>query len=578
MPTMKTFLCCIRRLGWCSYVAMLLLVVGCAGPLVPAPQQPQIERRELSDAALIDLLREDWEVLGNRRAQPDEREQALKRYNERLLILVRRLRIDALEAGETQRDIDYHAFELIYGGKQRELPLHKVYDDMVPAEEIEPEELGERVVVPGLGVPLVGVIPASKIESSDQEIHFRHRGTVSTLTAVMEFPDKRGKRPRMHLIKRNRVEKMRVGKCEYELAADFSAPIEIYWALTNVKEDRWLGMLQPQELRDTTGLTCMENYNPVKIPVILTHGLMSSASTFNHLVNRLMAYPEIRRNYQFWYFNYPTGVAWTLSADIYRKSLAEARQRLDPKGINPNWDRMVVVGHSMGGLITRYSQCLEPWKMLKDDSLGTQRMRSMKQYLHPRYVHEPLPDATIEPFRTDYFFEPVEAGMVVYLATPHRGAPMASMGIVSWLMRLISLPQELINEVYNIATLQQDSLIMEPERMAEWFTSGSQLSPRGYSILGLQKLAVRPVPTHSIIGDRGRGDTPESSDGVVPYWSSHIPWGTETIVASDHSVQDVPETAKALAKILLEYAQNCKADKGRRSYRRASKTRRSASL
>ena len=30
------------------------------------------------------------------------------------------------------------------------------------------------------------------------------------------------------------------------------------------------------------------------------------------------------------------------------------------------------------------------------------------------------------------------------------------------------------------------------------------------------------VPYHSIIGDRGRGDTPKSSDGVVPYWSSHL--------------------------------------------------------
>ena len=27
------------------------------------------------------------------------------------------------------------------------------------------------------------------------------------------------------------------------------------------------------------------------------------------------------------------------------------------------------------------------------------------------------------------------------------------------------------------------------------------------------------IPYHSIIGDRGRGDTPNSSDGVVPYWS-----------------------------------------------------------
>jgi len=61
------------------------------------------------------------------------------------------------------------------------------------------------------------------------------------------------------------------------------------------------------------------------------------------------------------------------------------------------------------------------------------------------------------------------------------------------------------------------------------------------------------VPTHSIIGDRGKNDTPDSSDGVVPYWSSHISWGTEKIVPSDHSVQDHPDTAKEISRILKEH-------------------------
>lgn len=574
-----TTLFCTRPLVRCWALLMtLLLLVGCAAPLIPAPREPELTRSEVSDALLIEQMRRNWDIMGSRRASDAERARALEDYNKKLLTLVQRLRLDARTAWEAKKQVMPEGFELRYGGRGLKRPLYVVYDDIVPASEIELDEITERVTVPGLGVPMVGVIPADKIERSEQEIHFRQRGTVSTLTAVMAFPAKRGARPVLHLIKRHQVEQMRVGSHRYEIAADFSAPIEIYWSLTRVKDDRWLGMLQPQELRDTTGLTCMENYNPNKIPVVLTHGLMSSASTFNNMVNRLMAYPEIRRNYQFWYFNYPTGVAWTLTADIYRKSLAEARRRLDPHKKNTNWDRMVVVGHSMGGLITRYSQCLEPWRMLEDNPAGENRMRNMRKYLDARYVHEAFPDSFIEPFRTDYFFEPVQAGMVVYLATPHRGSPVASMGIVSWLMRLIVLPQELISEVYNIATLQQDSLLMEPERMANWFTSGSQLSPRGYSIVGLQKLAVRPVPTHSVIGDRGKGDTPESSDGIVPYWSSHIGWGSETIVPSGHSVQDLPETAKAVAQMLLDYADKNKADRQRRPQRRAPSARRSASL
>lgn len=559
---------------------LMLLVaftwVGCATPLIPTPQQPAVSRSEQSDAALIESIRSEWNILKSSRASEEERGAALERYNEKLLTLVRRLRLDALQAIDNDVDLNPKHVDLFYAGKRPNRPLRMVYDDMVPAEEIEPEELEERVTVRGLGVPIVGVIPAGKVEKSDRVVGFRHRGTVSTLTVVLSFQDSRSKKPQLHLVERLRTEAVPIGKHNYVLAADFSAPIEVYWSLTKVKDDRLLGMLQPQQLRDTMGLTCMERYNPNKIPVILTHGLMSSASTFNNLVNRLMAYPEIRNNYQFWYFNYPTGVAWTLTADEYRKALKAAREKLDPKKKNRNWEKMVVVGHSMGGLITRYSQCVEPWKMLSHVR-GSFYQRGLLNYLHRDYLHKPLP-AGMEPFRSDYFFEPVQAGMVVYLATPHRGAPMATYGIVNWLIRLVKLPQQLVGEMYNIATLQQDSLIMQPERMTEWFTSTRQLSPHGYSIIGLQNLSVRPVPTHSIIGDRGRGDTPKSSDGVVPYWSSHIGWGTETIVPSDHSVQDVPETAERLSTILLEYLKENKAQKQPRRHRRAASAARSASL
>lgn len=559
---------------------LLLLVaftwVGCATPLIPKPQQPAVSRSEQSDAALIESIRTEWNILKSSGASEVERGAALDRYNEKLITLVRRLRLDALQASDDKADLRPKNVDLFYAGKRPDRPLRVVYDDMVPAEEIEPEELTERVTVRGLGVPIVGVIPADKLEQTDRVVGFRHRGTVSTLTVVLTFPESRSKKPQLHLVERLKTEYVPIGNRKYVLAADFSAPIEVYWSLTNVKGDRLLGMLRPQELRDTMGLTCMERYNPNKIPVILTHGLMSSASTFNNLVNRLMAYPEIRNNYQFWYFNYPTGVAWTLTADEYRKALNAAREKLDPKKKNRNWEKMVVVGHSMGGLITRYSQCVEPWKML-EHVRGTFYQKGLLNYLRRDYLYKPLP-AGMEPFRSDYFFEPVQAGMVVYLATPHRGAPMATYGIVNWLIRLVKLPQQLVGEMYNIATLQQDSLIMQPERMTEWFTSTRQLSPSGYSIVGLQNLSVRPVPTHSIIGDRGRGDTPKSTDGVVPYWSSHIGWGTETIVPSDHSVQDVPETAERLSTILLDYLKENKAQKQPRRHRRTASAARSSSL
>ena len=65
------------------------------------------------------------------------------------------------------------------------------------------------------------------------------------------------------------------------------------------------------------------------------------------------------------------------------------------------------------------------------------------------------------------------------------------------------------------------------------------------------------IPAHSIIGDRGRGDTPDSSDGVVPFWSSHVtPAASEKIVPSNHSVPNCPEAAAELKRILKLHLQS----------------------
>ncbi len=534
---------------------------------MPKPRLSAEQRQELGDAELIARLRADWLAMGNPKLSAEEHVAASSRYNANLLNLLRRVRHDGMKALEEgvayePQDFRFHRSLAAHG-----LHLRDVYEDVVPAVDVRTQSLEERYTVPGVGVPLVGIIPARNVETVgklDKFFNIRTRGTVNTLTALMEFPA--GGKPVLRLIPRHRKEEVEIGRMRYQLAGDFSAPLEVYWDLTRVREDRMLGLLRPQELRDVSGLSCIEAYQPGRIPVILTHGLMSSAGTFDNLVNRLLSDPEIRRNYQFWYFNYPTGVAWTISAREYRKALAEVRRTVDPEGKNRNWDNMVVMGHSMGGLITHYSQCVEPWRMLENNPVLPQQDA---RYLDARYVDEPIPVPAYEALREDYFFRPVKAGMVVYMATPHRGAPLARYRIVTALTKLVRLPETILDEAFNLATLQQDSVLFNPEAFTSWFTSVGQLAPDSYSIQGLQQLAVQKVPTHSIIGNDGCADTPlaRTSDGVVPYWSSHIPWGTETVVPASHSVQDVPETAEDLARVLREYLKAQPREKGRRGRR-----------
>lgn len=539
----------IRAAAWLS----LALLASCSAPLVPEPRLPRESRKERSDAAVIERLHSLWNELQKKTHTPEQYASLVAQYNADLLTLIRRVRVDYAKDWKEGRVYCPREFSWTHEIDGPQLPLMEMYSEILPATDVPIDNLEERFTVPGLGVPLVGIIPADKVSNTNIDFNIRTRGTVRTLTAVLVFPKGKQSKPILRLIPRHLRETVQVAGLQYPLAADFSAPIEVYWNLTRVKNDRFLGMLKPQELRDSMGLSCMEVYNPHKIPVVLTHGLLSSAGTFDNMVNRLMADSHIRSRFQFWYFNYPTGVAWTLTAAEYRKALREVRQKLDPYHKNRNWDKMVVVGHSMGGLITRYSQSEEPWLLMKNNEVTKGRWA---QFMNARYVDEPIPIPQLNAFREVFFFRPVQAGMVVYMATPHRGAPMARYGLVRALLDLVRLPEKLVEELVNLATLQEDALLLNPERVTDWFTSVGQLSPDSYSISGLQVLTLRNVPTHSIIGDRGNNDTPESSDGIVPYWSSHIPWGTEQIVPSGHSVQDVPETAEAFAEILKNYAQS----------------------
>lgn len=535
----------------CLVMAWLMLA-GCSTPLVPPAEEPSVDRDELSDVGLMEQLRSDWAMLSRSDLSESERREALTRYNDRLLLLLRRLRHDLLHHDANAR---FYLSHLEARDEAQGKPLAEVYEDIVPAADVSFSELREHYKICALGVPLVGIIPADRAQRLPGRVPVKASGTVNMLTAVLEFPRDAKAMPVMRLYPRNDRESLRVGRVNYRLSADFSAGLEIYWNLTRLKEWRFLGLLRPQELRDVTGLSCMETYDPDKIPVILTHGLMSSAATFSNLVNRLMCDPDIRRHYQFWYYNYPTGVAWTITAARLRRDLRHTREVLDPHHRNKNWDRLVLIGHSMGGLITHYNQCEQPWLILRDASKATQR--DITPYLNARYVTQPFKQPEFEQLRRIFFFEPIKAGLVIYLATPHRGSPIADYGVVTFLRNLVRLPENLITELVGIATLQQNTLLTNPEKVKSWFTSVGQLSPDSWSIQGLQLLRVRPTRICSVIGwDKGK-TLERSSDGVVPYWSSHLPGREEFIVESSHSVQDEKETARIIVRTLRSYLRSC---------------------
>ena len=105
------------------------------------------------------------------------------------------------------------------------------------------------------------------------------------------------------------------------------------------------------------------------------------------------------------------------------------------------------------------------------------------------------------------------------------------------------------SEVLQASVVQEDPGVMKLKRMPN---SIDTLSPNDPFVKITNTLPLaNSVPYHSIIGDRGRGDTPSSSDGVVPYWSSHLDGAqSECIVPGPHGACELPQTIAELDRIL----------------------------
>ena len=67
------------------------------------------------------------------------------------------------------------------------------------------------------------------------------------------------------------------------------------------------GLLNPGRVKKLAGIYMLEPYQPGKIPVLMVHGLWSSPITWMEMFNDLRGDPELERNYQFWFYLYPTG-------------------------------------------------------------------------------------------------------------------------------------------------------------------------------------------------------------------------------------------------------------------------------
>ena len=433
------------------------------------------------------------------------------------------------------------------------------YEAIFMSDEVDPTfRLRESVTVEGMGIPLAGLAPRGG--SRPHANVLKDNGNVHTLTAILDFDRMVDGKPTLRTIPRLMNEHIFIGKNKVRqpLAANFSVPIALFWKLSDADGTELLGAFRPKKAINTMGLYFSEPYDPRKIPVVFTHGLMSGPATFANLTNRLLVDPVIRENYQFWFFGYPSGLAWTIPASRQRQALKELMQEYNPRGTSREMNNIVMVGHSMGGLITRFNNSTKPWTLMKGvfelspETFEGMTLENWKKGMAPLHYDE----QTLERLQNNFIFSPPQGvTRIVYMATPHRGSTFADNWIGRLGQRLIDLPSDMLEEVTRIATLSRGMFLLNPLQLKDELTSIRQLSPNSSLVKYMSELRGSPnVPVHSIIGDRGRNDTPNSSDGVVKYHSSHLDWSaSEKIVPSGHSVQDDPASAVELRRILREH-------------------------
>ncbi len=373
---------------------------------------------------------------------------------------------------------------------------------------------------PGVGGTLVGVRKETPRAPFAPSV-----GVTAPVTATL---DVQGHDATLALRDPSVQSQARVAGAVRPLAADFSAPLAFYPA-PNETITGLMAAMHVGDYMQTTGLYTLQPYDPDRIPLIFVHGLISTARMWRNVINEVEMDPALRGRYQCWVFNYPTGNPVAYSAMRFREELAKAQKLYGfPRGF-------VLVGHSMGGIVSRMQVTTldhAAWERGAPGMIDKLLAGEPKNGLMNRSL---IFDANPNVRR------------VVFICTPHRGSEMAISTIGELGMRLISLPGDITSSVSKSAINTLSSFSGHGKILPNSVTS---LSPRNPTLKVIDKSPMR-VPHHTILGDRGKGNSPNSSDGVVPYWSSHLDTAqSQKIVPGPHGSCELPQTIEELKRIL----------------------------
>ncbi len=411
-----------------------------------------------------------------------------------------------------------------------------------PAAEVKIHGFERVVEHGGLGVPVVLV--QDDPQRLKQPCH-PPNGEYLPATAVLDFPPKvlgHATEARLRFFNPLAVSAVEVGRNSQPLAENLTAALQA--TLRDVSRDE---TGPGKQLTSASGehasqLFFLSRYDQGRVPVVFLHGLFSGTDVWKNCVNEIYANDELRRRYQPVCFSYPSKLAIPASAARLRELLTDARSSLDPHHQNAGFGRMVLVGHSMGGLLAR---------MQVVDS-GEDIWRAFFK-VSPQRLEDELDAGTRHMLQQSLFFKRRnDVSTVVFISTPHQGSMLADNRLYRTLLRTaLFLPKTAGKQVKALMALPASFIEPGARAFHAWGLGGVENLSSKHPFL--RALARKPagVPFHSIIATRGAGDCRESSDGIVAYSSAHLDGAvSETLVPYSHRCTEKTETVQAVMKIL----------------------------
>lgn len=338
----------------------------------------------------------------------------------------------------------------------------------------------------------------------------------------------------------------RLGGRDVPLAANFSAAYGLWLARTDLVRLGLRGLVGPGDVgNDAPRVVMLEPYDPNRRVLVLVHGLASSQEAWINVANEVMGDPVLRERLQIWQVVYPTRMPLLVSRARIEKALRTTFLHFDPASMAPASHDSVLVGHSMGGVISRLL-VTRPFPDLLDRLLPSDLNLDPKR--RAEIAQEPIAKDLLQ------WWPLPQMGRVVFIATPHRGTPVVEGRIGRLVGRLVRLPVDVMQDfevaLTRTGTSQQQLKQLGVQRPQNGV---DELAQDSRFILATRDMPIEAgLPFHSIIARSKTNTALElSSDGLVPFASAHLPGAvSETVITSGHSVQETPEAILELRRIL----------------------------